>query len=120
MVAGKNYRNSSRRHVFRLREPELYPQKDFDANAKFPPRYPTLDDEEKMHVAEFIDFLLANREAVAKDEDLHFYVRDHENRPATTNLSTPEKIPTNYSKLTEKEKQHVFELISFLFKKAEK
>ena len=93
MITGKNYENSSERKIFRFRDPELHPQKDFDADAKFPPRYPTLTDDEKLDVAEFIDFIFANREAVANDENLHFHIRDHENRPTTTELAVPTDAP---------------------------
>ncbi|MCF7845689.1 MAG: hypothetical protein K9L85_00445 [Candidatus Peribacteraceae bacterium] len=120
MITGRNYQNSERRRIFRLRDPELHPQKDFDPTVKFPPRYPDLDEEQKMHVAEFIDFIFANRKAVENDDDLHFYIRDHENRPATTQLPIPDKIPTGYEKLNSKERQHLFEFISFLLKKAGK
>ena len=116
---GKNYQNSSRRKIFRLRDPELHPQKDFDPTVKFPPRYPDLNENQKLDVAEFIDFLLTNREAVESNDDLHFYMRDHENRPATTELPAPDQEPAKYSELKEKEKAHVFEFISFLLKKGE-
>jgi hypothetical protein len=119
MTSDKNYQNSGNRHVFRLRDPELHPQKDFDASAKFPPRYPDLNDNQKNDVAEFIDFLNANKEAVANNDHLHFHLRDHDNRPVTTDLEISEKIPTNYSDLSEKEKSHIFEFISFLLKKVE-
>jgi hypothetical protein len=116
MISGKNYQNSSKRKIFRFRDPERWPQKDFDPEAKFPPRYPDLDADEKLDVAEFIEFILANRDAVAADENLHFHMRDHANRPATTELEIPSDHPAKYSELNLKERQHVFEFISFLIK----
>ncbi len=116
MVSGKNYQNSSERKVFRLRNPELHPQKDFDAEAKFPPRYSELADDETLDVAEFIDFIFANREALANNEHLHFHMRDHANRPTTTRLEVPADEPAKYSELELEERKHVFEFISFLIK----
>jgi len=116
MVSDKNYQNPSDRKIFRFRDPELHPQKDFDAEAKFPPRYPELSDNEKLDVAELIEFILANREAVAANENLHFHMRDHENRPTTTKLEVPADKPAKYSELELEERQHIFEFISFLIK----
>lgn len=120
MVLGKNYQNSAQRHIFRLRDPELFPQKDFAASTKTPLRYSELSDEQKLDVAEFITFVIENRVAIDNNEVLHFHMRDHENRPTTTKLSTPKNTPKDYAKLNEKEKQHVFEFISFLLKKESK
>ncbi|MFH0834203.1 MAG: hypothetical protein V2A63_02330 [Patescibacteria group bacterium] len=117
MIAGKHYQGSSGRNVFRLRDPELHPQKDFNPDVKFPPRYPGLDAEQKTHVVEFIDFVLTHREAIMLGHDLNFHLRDHANRP-TAEQTPPEKIPANDEKLNAEEKQHVFEFISFLLKKA--
>jgi len=113
----KNYQHHQNRTIFRLRDPKLYPQKDFDPSMDSPPRYPTLADDEKLHVAEFIEFLLANDEAVETNEELRFYIRDHESRPPTTELLVPEDKPAKYSELGEKEKAHVFEFISFLVRR---
>ena len=116
MISGKNYQNSKDRRIFRLRDPKLHPQKDFDPDAKFPPRYPTLTDDEKLDVAEFIEFILKNHEAIANDESLHFHMRDHENRPDTSNLEVPADHPAKYNGLNLEERQHVYEFISFLIK----
>jgi len=120
MIAGKQYQHSEDRTIFRLRDPELHPQKDFDPNVVFPPRYPDLTDDEKLHVTEFVDFIFAHRDEIVRKDDLHFRIRDHENRPSTTNLPVSDKIPHRYDELNSEEKAHVFELISFLIKRREK
>ena len=56
-----SHQDHKERKIFRLRDPKSNPQKDFDPKVKTPPRYKLLNDEEKLHVAEFIDFLKSNK-----------------------------------------------------------
>lgn len=79
-----------------------------------PSYYPELSDEDRLHVAEFAEFILANREDISAGKNLDFHIRDHEKRPATTVLPVPLDTPAHYAEFDELERKHVSEFIDFL------
>jgi hypothetical protein len=63
--------------------------------------YIDLDEKEKLHVAEFVDFIFANRDDLLGKE---FHLRDHSERPDTTCLTVPEDTPSRWEELENSEK----------------
>ncbi|MFH1375201.1 MAG: hypothetical protein ABIH35_00855 [Patescibacteria group bacterium] len=98
------------RNVFRLHSSP----KDSQQEKSTPSYYLDLSDKDRLHVAEFSEFILANREDISAGKNLDFYIRDHEKRPATTVLPVPADSPAHYAELDELERKHVVEFINFL------
>jgi len=114
MTASKHYEDSSDRHLFRLHEMDARPNHGFDLSAASPAGYAELTDDEKMSVAEFVEFLLGRREEMPADQRNAFRMRDHDNRPMTTELSAPADAPARYADLAEEGRFHTHEFIQFL------
>jgi len=117
MTLFHDYKNSSRRNIFRLRNPELNIQSDFDSTLTIPSRYAELNEDEKKSMDEFINFIFAHREEIKNNENLHFRIRDHENRPVDIKNETSKEKPHDYDELENNERFHVYEFISFLIKR---
>lgn len=66
--------------------------------------YQNLDENEKLDVAEFIDFVCANPDSLLGAK---FHLRDHTKRPDTTCLSVPENIPARWDELEKSEQSLV-------------
>lgn len=82
-----------------------------------PADYTRLTVDEKLCVAEFVDFLHARRSDPPTARRRKFFLRDHANRPAGTQLATPATAPAAYADCTREERFHVHEFIAFLLRR---
>ncbi len=117
MTVQHKYTNPTGRNVFRLRDFTNRPQHGFNLECSEPDGYAKLTDEEKLSISEFVDFLFGRRKKDDETEHDHFYMRDHDNRPTTTELETPAVAPARYAELDKEERFHIHELIGFLQKR---
>ena len=102
------------KNTFSLHNPDKAAQKEYDLSASAPIGYKELDENKKIHIAEFSEFIFANREGIAIGKDLQFHIRNHDNRPMMTELAVPEDKPARYEELTELERFHIYEFMKFL------
>jgi hypothetical protein len=114
MTTAHSYSNPEGRKIFRLRDFANRPNHGFDLERPTPDGYVELSEADKISVAEFVNFIFNQREEDGPIHDGHFYLRDHENRPLTTELATPAEAPARYLELSEEERFHVHEFLGFL------
>jgi len=113
MTLKHSYQVSDKRNIFRLRAQTDRPDHGHDLKAGTPADYADLNEAEKEGVAEFIAFLVWREEETGEARD-HFYMRDHDNRPQTTELEIGEDMPAGYADLNEEDRFHVHEFIQFI------
>lgn len=111
--------SDSLRASFWLHDISLRGQERFDTAAASPTGYDSLTEEERLTVAEFIEFLMKRRADPAGEQRRKFFLRDRANRPASepAALPCPADAPIRYSELAAEERCHTIEFIAFLFRR---
>jgi uncharacterized protein YfbU (UPF0304 family) len=117
MTLNHDYENSQDRNVFRFRKQDDSLREGFDLKSNTPHDYAELSEDEKLSVAELMDFINAKKEDLEKGELPHFRMRNHDDRPQTTNLEIGKNSPEGYEELSEENRNHVCDFISFLIKR---
>jgi hypothetical protein len=113
-MLGHSYQNFKNRTIFRLRDFDTRLHNDNDVRVNIIEKYKKLSEDEKLSTAEFINFIFVYREEIASGKQLHFYLRNHVNRPQTTELVVPKDISKRYDELNKNELFHLSEFINFL------
>lgn len=114
MTLTHHYEHPEGRRIFRIRDLASRPNHGFDLAAPSPAGYADLAELQKLNVAEFIHFIFERRDDAPGEARINFYVRDHENRPLTTQLEVPAQQPARWADLSEEERFWVHEFIQFL------
>lgn len=115
-MSKRSYSNPAGRNVFRLHDFENRPNHNFDLDNLKPAGYADISDEEKLSLAEFTVFLIERRRESNLEKRNNFYMRDHDNRPLSTQYEIPQDMPAQYASLTAEERFHIHEFIGFLKK----
>lgn len=114
MTLTHHYEHPETRRIFHIRDLASRPNHGFDLAAPTPAGYAELSEHQKLDVAEFIHFVFERRDDVPGEARMSFYIRDHANRPVTTQLEVSADAPARWADLTEEERFWVHEFIQFL------
>jgi len=117
MTLHHSYKHADKRNIFRLRRQEDRPGHGHDLQLGSPAGYGELNKREQESIAEFIAFLGWREDQEEHEARDHFYMRDHSNRPQTTELTIGADTPAGYLDLNEDDRFHVHEFIQFLIKR---